>query len=271
MSQTVPFFISIPHSGEKVPAEAPWLAHLPEVLLMSDVDRYVDRLYQPVIEALEIPSQKTEWHRYAVDLNRIPADIDQASVIGAIKKAGSHPDGYHWVMTKHEEILMPAPMTFENHRELTQLIYEPFHLGLRNHYESFKKLGFQNVFQLDVHSMPSKGTRLHRDPGQERADVVISDCNGVSCAPAYRDLVIAAYAVAGLRVGYNWPYMGGRVTEQYGQPQIGQHAIQVELNRRLYMDEVTKQILPSYEQIQQKLSTAVAYIKSELPKIKISL
>ena len=89
MSQTVPFFISIPHSGEKVPPQTPWLQHLPEVLLMSDVDRYVDRLYQPVIEALEIPSQKTEWHRYAVDLNRIPADIDQASVIGAIKKAES--------------------------------------------------------------------------------------------------------------------------------------------------------------------------------------
>ena len=119
--------------------------------------------------------------------------------------------------------------------------------------------------------MPSRGTRLHRDPDQERADVVISDCNGVSCHAAYRDLVIAAYAVAGFRVGYNWPYMGGRVTEQYGQPQIGQHVVQIELNRRLYMDEVTKQILPTHKQIQQKLSAAVAYIKSELPKIKISL
>lgn len=271
MSQTVPFFISIPHSGEKVPTQTPWLQALPETLLMSDVDRYVDLLYQPAIEALQIPSQKTDWHRYAVDLNRIPEDIDQSSVVGALKTAGTHPDGFHWVMTKNEEVLMKSPMPMSTHQELTQLIYEPFHSGVRNHYESFKRQGFKNVFQLDVHSMPSKGTRMHRDPGEERADIVISDCLGKSCSAGFRDLVIAAYATAGFKVGYNWPYMGGRVTEQYGLPRVGQHCIQIELSRRLYMDEVTKQILPEYVQIQQKLIKAVSYVKSELHKLSISL
>jgi N-formylglutamate deformylase len=269
MSQIVPFFVSIPHSGEQVPDLTPWLKSLPEEILMSDVDRYVDLLYKPSLESLEIPSQQTSWHRYAVDLNRIPTDIDASSVMGAPKLEGTHYDGYHWVMTKNEVRLLPAPMGPETHQELTQLIYEPFHAGVRNHYSFFKSKNFKNVFHLDAHSMPSLGTRLHRDPGETRADVVISDCLGKSCSPKYRDLVIAAYATSGFKVGYNWPYMGGRVTEQYGLPDRGQHAIQVELNRSVYMDEKTKQLLPQYPDVQNKLVKALTYIKTELPKINL--
>jgi N-formylglutamate deformylase len=257
MSQTVPLFISIPHSGEKIPDQTPWLNQLPETLLMSDVDRYVDRLYMPTLTELKIPFQTTEWHRYAVDLNRIPEDVSQSSVKGAAKEKGAHLDGYHWVMTKGEELIMAEPMSVETHRELTQLIYEPFHLGVRN------------VFHIDAHSMPSFGTRMHRDPGEKRADVVVSDCLGKSCDKKFRDLVIAAYATSGFKVGYNWPYMGGRVTEQYGQPNNGQHAIQVEISRSLYMNEVDKQILDSHSQIIEKIKQAVSYLKSELPKLNI--
>lgn len=270
MSQTIPFFVSIPHSGERVPVQTPWLKNLPEEILMSDVDRFVDVLYKPAMQQLQIPFQLTEWHRYAVDLNRFPSDVDESSVVGAGKKKGTHPDGYHWVMTKNEVQLMVAPMSQEIHQELTQLIFEPFHAGVRNHYENFKKSGFKNIFHIDAHSMPSLGTRLHKDPGEKRADIVVSDCLGKSCHRHFKDLVIAAYATAGFKVAYNWPYVGGRVTEHYGRPEIGQQVIQVELNRSLYMDEKTKQILPEHQNIQQKISKALAYIKSELPKLNIS-
>lgn len=269
MSQTVPFFISIPHSGEKIPDQAPWLNQLPETLLMSDVDRYVDRLYRPTLEELKIPFETTEWHRYAVDLNRIPEDVSQSSVKGSSKEKGAHLDGYHWVMTKGEELIMAEPMSIETHQELTQLIYEPFHAGVRNHYKNFKDQGFKNIFHLDAHSMPSFGTRMHRDPGEKRVDVVVSDCLGKSCDRKYRDLVIAAYAVAGFKVGYNWPYMGGRVTEHYGKPDIGQHALQVEISRSLYMNEIDKQIIDSHIDVIEKIKKAVSYIKSELPKLNI--
>ncbi len=267
MSQTIPLFISIPHSGEKIPPQTPWLNRLPEEVLMSDVDRFVDVLYKPSLDSLQIPYQKTEWHRYAVDLNRIPEDVDADSVEGAVKKSGSHTDGYHWVKTKNEVQLLPQPMSQKSHQELTQLIYEPFHVGIRNHYETFRKENVKSIFHIDAHSMPSLGTKMHRDPGEFRADIVVSDCLGKSCDLRFRDLVIAAYATAGFKVGYNWPYMGGRVTEQYGQPAKGQNAIQVELNRSLYMDEKTKQLLPKHQEVQTKILKALTYIKSELPKI----
>jgi N-formylglutamate amidohydrolase len=110
---------------------------------------------------------------------------------------------------------------------------------------------------------------MHRDPGERRADIVISDCYGKSCDSKYRDLVIASYVTAGFKVGYNWPYMGGRVTEVYGKPSEGQQAIQVELNRSLYMDEKTKELLPSHSAVQEKILKALSYIKSELPKLTI--
>ncbi len=265
--QELPFFVSIPHSGEKIPDQTPWLKNLSEEVLMSDVDRYVDVLYKPTLEAFDIPYQTTNWHRYAVDLNRFPSDIDQDSVVGAEKKSGSHSDGYHWVMTKNEIRLMAAPMTRETHNELTQLIFEPFHEGVRNHYSFFKNKNFKNVFHIDAHSMPSLGTRMHKDPGELRADIVISDCLGKSCSQKFRDIVIAAYVTAGFKVGYNWPYIGGRVTEYYGKPSEGQHAIQVELNRNLYMDEKTKKIKPDYVQVQKKIQKALETVKTELANL----
>jgi N-formylglutamate amidohydrolase len=120
------------------------------------------------------------------------------------------------------------------------------------------------VYHLDAHSMPSVGTKQHRDPGERRADIVVSDSLGKSCSKKYRDLVIAAYVTAGFKVGYNWPYVGGRLTEQYGRPDLGHHTIQVELNRDLYMDETTKQLKSSHVEVQKKIEKALGYILLEL-------
>ena len=275
MSETVDYsvndyslIVTMPHSGEKIPDQCVWLKNLDEVTLMCDVDRFIDVIYEPSLRRLKIPFHKTEWHRYAVDLNRIPSDIDVDSVEGATHSSGQFSRGYHWVMTTHNQKLMQSPISQQLHQQLTQLIYEPFHAGVRALYsKGFSQ--FKNVFHIDAHSMPSKGTSQHKDPGEMRADIVISDSLGKSCAPEFRDLVIAAYVTAGFKVGYNWPYVGGRVTEQYGHPAKGQHTIQVELNRMLYMNETTKSILPQHRDVQLKIDKALAYIKTELPKLKI--
>lgn len=259
----LPFFVSIPHSGEKVPDFCTWLTNLPESILMCDVDRYVDRLYEPVLHKEMIPFIKTEWHRYAADLNRVPADVDASSVIGSTNPAGKFNRGFHWVITTTRETLMTAPIPPEMHQKLVQLIYEPFHQSIRNHYEKFEKEGSRDIFHLDLHSMPSLGTSEHRDPGESRADIVISDSLGKSSRRDYVDLIINSYVRAGFKVGYNWPYMGGRVTEQYGEPGKGHHCVQAELNRGLYMDEKTKAFKPELAaKIQPKLQKAIESIRA---------
>lgn len=266
----LPLLVTIPHSGEKVPPQASWLQNLPEPVLMCDVDRYVDWIYEPSLGEFKIPFVKTEWHRYAGDLNRLPEDVDMASVKGNANPGGLHNRGFLWQITTTELPLMTEPIEPSAHQELVNLIYEPFHRSVREEYENLKRLsGGNTVYHIDAHSMPSVGTRQHRDPGERRADIVISDNKGKSCSRPFRDLVIAAYVTAGFKVGYNWPYFGGRVTEQYGSPESGHEVLQVELNRDLYMDETTKKLKPEpAEAVQKKVRAALEYVVSNLAGLR---
>jgi len=234
------FFISIPHSGERIPPEAHWLFDLAEPHLMCDVDRYVDQLYGPVLADLKIPSVICPWHRYAVDLNRLPEDVDQDSVLGSANPPGSFSTGLHWVKTTTGLPLMQGPISREVHQQIVKKYFEPFHQSIRQIYDDFARQGFQKVYHIDAHSMPSKGTAAHRDPGEARADIVVSDVDGKSCEPRFKDLVVASYEGAGFKVAVNWPYKGGRLTQFYGRPDLGHHVLQVELNRTQYMNEHSK-------------------------------
>lgn len=232
---------------------------------MRDVDRYVDRLYKDVIEELKIPSVVTMWHRYAVDLNRLPDDVDESSVKGHKNPAGTFTQGLHWVKTTQGETLLAEPMSAETHEILIQKYFRPFHEGVEKLFSEFKAEGFQRVFHIDAHSMPSRGTSAHRDPGNERDEIVISDFLGKSCSTSFKDLVIEAFKGAGFKVGYNFPYIGGRVTQTYGHPEKGQESIQVELNRKLYMNEETKKLKPQEaEETKKKISMAIKTIWSHI-------
>lgn len=256
--------VSIPHSGERVPDFCSWLKGLPEEVLMCDVDRYVDFLYEDSLQKLSIAYTKTQWHRYAADLNRVPEDIDRDSVEGNPNPSGKFDRGFHWTITTQGTKLMKNPMPLKMHQELVELVYKPFHQSLAKLITDAKK-GQEKIYHLDVHSMPSLGTKMHRDPGELRADIVVSDSIGKSSCPEFVDLVISSYTRAGFKVGYNWPYVGGRLTEQYGKPDLNHHTVQVELNRSLYMNEATKLLIPEKAQVvKEKINKALMRIAENL-------
>ena len=263
-----PLLITIPHSGEKVPDEAPWLKALPETLLMFDIDRYVDRLYEPVLKKLALPYVKTEWHRYAIDLNRLADDVDCDSVEGHTNPSGKYPRGLHWSITTKRERLMAKPMPLSVHQTMVERYFDPFHREVRAALGEIRNAGAKTTFHIDLHSMPSMGTSEHRDPGERRADIVVSDCEGKSCSASFKDLVISSYKKAGFSVAYNWPYVGGRVTETYGRPGEAQEAIQVEFNRGLYMDETSKRLIDDrLETVQKQLGGAIESVFNALPDL----
>lgn len=262
-----PFFVTIPHSGEQIPPEVFWLQKLPEPIQMCDVDRFVDVLYEDALTRWQIPQVVTSWHRYFADLNRLPEDVDASSVEGAPQPAGQFSQGFIWTKTTRGDVLLENPISSDLHRRLVLNYWQPFHDQVIGQYKKWKSLGYGKVFQLDAHSMPSKGTKAHRDPGELRAQIVVSDQNGKSCDPRFRDLVVASYEGAGFQVKLNWPYVGGRVTQTYGQPDLGQHCIQVEMNRALYMDEESKKMLPERvpavkKQIEQALGEILKNLSS---------
>ncbi|MBM3952907.1 MAG: N-formylglutamate amidohydrolase, partial [Rhodospirillales bacterium] len=90
---------------------------------------------------------------------------------------------------------------------------------------------------IDCHSMPSIGGPMDQDPGLRRVDMVLGDAHGTSCAPAVTETAERILTSLGFAVARNLPYAGGYTTRHYGQPHEGVHALQVEINRALYMDE----------------------------------
>jgi N-formylglutamate amidohydrolase len=259
--------VTLPHSGEDIPPEADWLRPLDEVTLMGDVDRYVDRLYEDSLEKLSIPFVKTHWHRYAADLNRLSSDVDAEAVQGSVNPPGTFPRGFHWVYNTQGEKILHQPLTLECHQKLVERVYTPFHQDVQAMAQSLLAQG--TLYHLDLHSMPSVGTFQHRDPGEHRKEVVISDSKGKSCDPSFKDLVIAAYESQGFRVGYNWPYFGGRLTEQYGRPEQRHHVVQVELNRALYMDEKTKRLKSDWITVSSRLFAVLQHLKHELEQGRV--
>jgi N-formylglutamate amidohydrolase len=108
--------------------------------------------------------------------------------------------------------------------------------------------------------MPSKGTGAHADAGSARPDVVLSDFEGKSASHEFMGFVETAFRSQGFRVSLNWPYKGGRITQRYGRPELGHETIQIELNRALYMDEVSREKLPGFGLVQARLSVVMALI-----------
>lgn len=268
IKETPRFFLTSPHSGEQVPSEVYWLKDLPEEILMFDVDRFVDQLYQPVAQTFNIPLIKSNWHRYFSDANRLPEDVDQGSVEEALHPKGKFLTGLIWQITSQGHPLLKEPISKKLYQDLIEKYYSQFHNDVVFQYKDFFSKNLNPVYQLDLHSMPSVGTQIHRDPGQIRAEIVISDQNGQSASKSYVDLIKKAFDHSGFKTNYNWPYIGGRVTEIYGQPSKHQHCVQVELRRDLYMNEQTKKKKPlEFELVKQKLTAAIEYIFKNIHQI----
>jgi N-formylglutamate deformylase len=248
--------ITIPHSGERIPRETPWLHALPPEVLLLDIDRFVDRLYAPAIGRLKIVSVTTDTHRYAVDLNRAPADVDSSTVVGAPLPPGTHPKGFHWAVSTQGHPILTSPISKELHELLVLRYHDPFHERVARALSEMDPA--REIYHLDCHSMPSRGTRAHADEGARRPDVVLSDFDGRSARPEFLAVLKAAFESEGLQVSVNWPYKGGKITQRYGQPRTGHHTLQIELNRALYMDESTREpLFPDFGRLQEVLSRVI--------------
>lgn len=264
-SPRVPLLLTCPHSGETPPPEAAWLRAQPEAILLTDVDRFVDRLYAPAAQALQLPLLATRVHRYAVDLNRYPDDVDADSVEGATHPSGAFTKGFHWVKTTQGARLMPRPIDVPTHRLLVARYHDAFHAEIESRLASLRaRFPGRPLYHLDCHSMPSVGTGAHADAGQRRPEVCLSDFRGQSASPRFLQIVVDAFLGQGFEVSVNQPYQGGRITQRYGQPARGVETIQIELNRALYMDEASREKLPGFDAIAARLTSALGVVLDRL-------
>jgi len=262
---SVPLLITVPHSGESIPDEAAWLVGVPTQTLLTDIDRFVDQLYAQAAVRLPLPLLATEVHRYCVDLNRYPGDVDRGSVQGAGSPAGTFPHGFHWVRTTGRVPLIQQPISGELHDRLTVAYHDRFHEEIgRKVAEIRTRFPGKVIYHFDCHSMPSIGNESHKDAGRVRPQVCLSDFNRRSASAEFLELTRLSFTNAGFGCLVNWPYQGGRITQRYGKPAQGMETVQIELNRSLYMNEVTREKSPAFADVQARLSRALLSIVDAL-------
>jgi len=235
-----PVIVEIPHAGVEVPA-----AFMPDVLASAraigrDADLYVDELYGTAPErgASVLVARVS---RYVVDLNRDESDFDGQAVEGG--PAAHSPRGVVWRLTTEGERSLGTPLRRGAYEERMKDLYRPYHARLRELIrDKVDRFGLAVV--LAGHSMPSLGRALHADQGSPRADVVPGTQGRTSAHARFIDAVDAHARQARLSVAHDDPYKGGFTTQHYGCPQEDVHVVQVELARRLYMDEVSLRRIP---------------------------
>ncbi|MFK8138202.1 MAG: N-formylglutamate amidohydrolase [Bdellovibrionales bacterium] len=258
-------FLTCPHAGEQIPPEVEWLQRLSEEHLMRDVDRYVDRLYRGITKERDLEFIVTDIHRYVVDLNRSSEDIESLSVEGVEKELNKfHKMGLHWVETTQGEPLLTSPMSKSLHLDLVQKYWKPFYSKVQKAHD--KRIdSFGKSFQLDCHSMPSLATAAHTDSsGSKRPRFVISDYHGVSSEEPFRELVLQVFKSYFSDTSYNSPYVGGKITQHFGNPERNQNCIQIEIRRDLYMNEDSKMFkVKEGQELIDQLNEVIGRIKEK--------
>jgi N-formylglutamate amidohydrolase len=237
---TLPVVVDVPHAGEWIPDGVRKEMVVGRRELKRDLDLYVDKLWAdaPELGATLIASHVS---RYVVDLNRADNDVSPKTVKGGkrIKKPGYYQDrGVVWRNTTSGVPVMASPMSKKTFKGRIDTFYRPYHDAIAEEIERVRKQ-FGYCILVDGHSMPSMGRSGHTDPGSRRADVVPGNANGTSCDVTVTWTVEEHFRDMSYSVKTNQPYKGGFITRNYGQPGQDVHAIQIEVNRDLYMNERT--------------------------------
>jgi N-formylglutamate amidohydrolase len=246
---TVPLVLSSPHSGRHYPMSFLEASRLELTRLRRSEDCFVEELFADAV-GLGAPLLAARFPRAYIDVNREPFELDPelfsdtlpdyantrslrvAGGLGTIAR----------VVADGEEIYRAPMRTGEALQRIARL-YRPYHQALATLLETSRRR-FGAAVLIDCHSMPSSGCGAGNRP-----DIVLGDRFGTSCDPALTRHVGDVLKEMGYDVALNRPYAGGYITEHYGRPSLGTHALQLEVNRALYMDEQSLRPTPGFERV----------------------
>ena len=242
--QTAPLVFASPHSGTRYDPAFVASSRLDERNLRRSEDSFVDEIFAGA-PARGAPLLCALYPRAYLDPNREPYELDPEMF--------SEPLPSH-VKTRSDRVragfgtiarlvasgaeIYAAKMPFAEAERRIDTLYRPYHRALEGLVEATLR-DFGAAFLLDCHSMPSVGGPTDRDRGTPRPDIVLGDRFGASCEPAVVAAAERIFGDLGFSVRRNEPYAGAFTTAHYGQPSRRVHAIQIEVNRRLYMNEAT--------------------------------
>lgn len=260
---TVPFVFSAPHSGTTYPRSLLSRSRLDRLTLRRSEDTFVDELFDGVT-SLGAPLIRANFPRVFLDLNREATELDPtmfdeppalpthsdsprvASGLGVIAR----------IVGEGQEIYArPLPAAEADDR--LSRFYHPYHAALSDRVNRMVERFGAGVL-VDCHSMPSGAVR-HDVGDTNRVDIVLGDRYGTSCSGMLSEEFARLLRGCGFTVGRNRPYAGGYITERYGHPPTV-HAIQIEINRALYMNESTFERNAGFDTLRLSLMQAAGQL-----------
>jgi len=238
--QRVPFVFNSPHSGRVYPRRFLAMTRLDAEAIRRSEDCYVDELFAGAAAELGAPMLAADFPRAYLDVNREPWELDPRMFseplpafanIRSPRVAGGLGTIPKLVGEGMEIYGRRLPLAEAMDR--VEHIYKPYH-------ECLKRLvtrthaRFGHAVLIDCHSMPAS---IRLGEGGVRPDFIVGDRFGASASAGLSAHAIRLLSSLGYKVAHNKPYAGGFITEHYGRPARGLHALQIEVNRGLYMDE----------------------------------
>ncbi len=250
-----PILFNSPHSGSIYPHAFLTASRLDVTMLRRSEDSFVDELAAGVV-GRGYPLMRAHFPRCYVDVNREPYELDPRMFEGrlpsfantrSMRVAGGLGTVARVVGDAQEIYGQRIPVDDAIRR--IETLYKPYHRALRRLFTRIHR-DFGTAVLIDCHSMPSTTGSKDERP---RADVVLGDRYGTSCVPVIAETIESTLRDQGYSISRNKPYAGGFITEHYGNPTAGLHAIQLELNRALYMDERRYERIPSFGRVASDL------------------
>jgi N-formylglutamate amidohydrolase len=222
---------------------------VPLAALRRAEDAFVDELFDAA-PTLGMPLLAARFPRSYVDANREPYELDPAMFEGPLPRPLNHRTtrvaaglGMIPRVAASGEAIYRGRMPAEMIENRLETCWRPYHLALSGLVEeTYARFG--GALLIDAHSMPSSVSNLGARDRDSRVDIVLGDNHGESCAPELVECAEHWLGRRGLRVLRNQPYAGGFTTQRYGRPGLARHALQIEINRALYMDEARHERLP---------------------------
>lgn len=249
LKATASVVFASPHSGRVYPAEFLARAQVPELALRSSEDAFVDTLIADA-PCFGAPLVTSQVPRAYVDFNRAADELDPALIDG-VTRAGLNPRvasglGVLARVVAGGRAIYRGKLSLAEAEARVERYWTPYHAALsevigRTHAH------FGQVLLCDMHSMPHEALSGHVQRGARRPDVVIGDRWGASARSDVVDAVEAILTDAGFTVARNAPFAGAYIAQRYGQPSRGMHAVQIEIDRALYLDEGRVQPLPDFD------------------------
>nr|WP_319485925.1 N-formylglutamate amidohydrolase [uncultured Cohaesibacter sp.] len=250
--QLAPFLFNSPHSGRCYTADFKNSSRLTELELRSSEDSYIDLLYSRA-PSCGVPLMAANFPRAFLDLNREPYELDPivfsdplpsyAKTSGA--RVGSGLGTIARIVSERKEIYRHK-LSLQEGLDRIETLYKPYHQALRREL-ALAHVNFGFACLIDCHSMPSRV--FQNASPNTRPDIVLGDRFGTSCHPLLINSAKSILGHLGLRVEINRPYAGGFITQHYGRPIKGLHALQIEIDRSLYMNEETFEPLPHFAEL----------------------